>query len=149
MAVMACTACGPKEAPLGAGPSGEAAPASGPARPVAASSLSFVGHWAATKTGCAREPWVFTAGGLSSPDVLSCTFGKINPTDAGYSVTAICAVGNAWAPGQLLFTMTGAGAARSLTMSGGPFSEPVALERCAAKPPLQVQAASSVASRGG
>ena len=92
---------------------------------------------------------MLTAEGLTEPEVLSCTFDRVDATDAGDTAIGICAVGRAKAPGRLMFTLTGAGASRALTISGGPFSEPVALQRCPNKPPIQAQAVSSISTQGG
>ena len=133
------------EPPLGAGIAERASPH--PAS--AAGTPTFVGRWAVAKAACARQPWVLTTGELRSPSVLSCSFDKVDPTDAGYTVYSVCTVGKAKAPGRLVFTLTGRGAARSLTVNGGPFTEPMALARCPDPSGEPVQAASIGAPQGG
>jgi hypothetical protein len=117
------------EPPIGAAPA-ERAP------PLTASAASgpplFVGRWAASKSACAARGWQLTAGSLISPSALSCQFSKAEPTSAGYTVYSICAVGKASQPTRLIFTFSGSAANRALTLSGGPFTEPVALSRCPA-----------------
>jgi hypothetical protein len=84
---------------------------------------------------------------MRTPTALSCTFDKIIPSDAGYVVYGECEVGRAREPSTLMLTMTGRAAARSMTVSGGPFNDPVALAQCA--PPAGAQAAASSAPTGG
>ncbi len=116
-------ACGPSEPPIGANPKAydSAAPAGPPA---------FIGRWGAESKGCDRDIWLIGSDGLRSPSELSCTFESIDTTSAGYIVSAMCRVGKAVQPSRIVFTMTGPAAAQSLTMTGGPFAEPVALSRC-------------------
>ncbi len=90
----------------------------------------YVGRWAPSASACTKDGWSFTTAGMESPGVLSCSFDKINPTDAGYTAVGVCTVGKAKAPGRLVMTLTGRGPSRSLTLNGGPFTEPVALARC-------------------
>ena len=66
----------------------------------------------------------------SSPSALSCELTKAKPTSAGYTVYGVCMVGKAAQPTRLIFTLTGSSTSRSLTLSGGPFLEPMALARC-------------------
>ncbi len=126
LSVGAAACHGKPEPPIGAAPA-ERAPlkissATGP--------FAFIGRWAATASACGRQSWTLASDALRSPSALSCSFDKVIPTDAGYMVYGVCEVGKAKAPGTLMFTMTGRGATRSLTLSGGPFNEPVALARC-------------------
>ncbi len=131
------SACGSKEPPIGASPA-ERGPAVAVAGPP-----SFVGLWASAPAVCAR-PWVLKADSLQSPSVLACQFVKVEPTSAGYTVWSTCSVGKAAAPTRLVFTLTGEGN-RSLTLTGGPFDEPLALGKCDAA----TQSASTDASRIG
>ena len=110
---------------------------------------AFVGRWSATASSCAHKVWVLTSDSLRSPSVLSCTFEKVSPTDAGYTALSTCTVGKARAPGRLMFTLVGQGAARSLTLNGGPFDEPVGLVRCPAGADAPVQAAATGTAQGG
>ncbi len=103
--------------------------ASGPAR--------FIGRWAAAPTACGHEAWQIGAQQLRSPTTLACSLETVHATDAGYTVDGMCTVGKAVAPSSLVFTMSGADRRGGLTISGGPFDEPVGLVRC----PEQVTAA--------
>lgn len=129
---------------------GEEAAERAPARPASvAGQPRFVGRWALNQSGCEGRAWVLTTGGMQSPSVLSCSFDKVNPTDAGYTVYSTCTVGKARAPGRLVFTLTRQGATRSLTMNGGPFTEPMALLRCSGPEPAAMQTASGGEAPGG
>jgi hypothetical protein len=110
---------------------------------------AFTGHWAAATTACGHEAWTLDTSGMVSPGVLSCSFDKVTPTDAGYTADGVCEVGKAREPGRLVLTLTGRGASRSLTLDGGPFTEPVALVRCPSGPGARVQADSDGASHSG
>ena len=107
---------------------------------------AFVGRWAATPAACATRAWVLTSDALRSPSVLACSFDQVSQTDAGYTVDGVCAVGKARAPGRLVFTLTGRGEARSLTVNGGPFTEPVALAHCPS--PVTLQSAAGTEQGG-
>ncbi|HEY5411043.1 MAG TPA: hypothetical protein VIJ94_09995 [Caulobacteraceae bacterium] len=113
--------------PIGAAPA-ERAPSITAA--TAAGPPAFVGRWAASKAACAARGWALTPTSLTSPSALSCQFFKAQRTSAGYTVYSTCTVGKASQPVRLVFTLTGSGAARSLTLTGGPFTEPVSLSRC-------------------
>ncbi len=108
----------------------------------------FVGRWAASSTACERDPWVFKTGGLTTTGALSCTFDSFSPTVAGYVANGVCTVGKASSPMRLTMTLTGADSSRSMTISGGPFAEPVALAPCADRA-LQAEAVSDRSARGG
>jgi hypothetical protein len=111
---------------------------------------AFAGRWAPAASACLHDAWSMTTAGMNTPGELSCAFDRVQPTDAGYTVAAVCAVGKAKAPGRLVLTLSGKGPSRSLTVNGGPFSEPVALVRCPGEAtPAQLQAASTSASSGG
>ena len=115
------------EPPLRAAPAGRA-----PAKTAAqiAGPPLFVGRWAASTAACASRGWELTPARLTSPSALTCEFFKTEPTSAGYTVYSTCMVGKASQPMRLVFTLTGSGGSRSLTMTGGPFTEPVALSKC-------------------
>ena len=91
---------------------------------------AFVGRWAASKAVCGQKPWILQAGELRSPGALSCQFVRIDPTPAGYTVLSVCSIGKVEEPTRLALTLTGEGADRSLTLSGGPFAEPAPLTWC-------------------
>lgn len=114
--------------PIGAAPA-ERAPA--PTLAEAAGPPLFVGRWAASTAACASRAWDLTPTSLKSPSALTCEFFKDERTSAGYTVYSTCKVGKASQPVRLVLTLTGSGATRSLTLTGGPFTEPVALSRCA------------------
>ena len=126
VAMLLC-ACSRPEPPIGAAPA-ERAPA--PTAAMAAGPPLFVGRWAASKSACATRGWELTARSLKSPSALTCELFKAERTSAGYTVYSTCLVGKASEPMRLVFTLTGSGETRSLTMTGGPFTEPLALSRC-------------------
>ncbi len=136
LAAAGLCACQREEPPLGAAPA-ERMPAVSAA--TAAGPPAFVGRWAVSRGACGERSWTLTAASLASPSALSCQFFKSVRTSAGYTVYSTCAIGKATQPMRLVFTLTGAGAERALTLSGGPFTEPVALTRC----PVDQQAAQS------
>ena len=90
----------------------------------------FVGRWAASQAACATRGWELTPTSLKSPSALSCELTKAQPTSAGYTVYAVCTVGKAAQPTRLVFTLSGPSTNRGLTLTGGPFLEPMALARC-------------------
>ena len=94
----------------------------------------YIGRWAAAPTACDNAAWVIEADRLQSPGPLSCTFVKVEPSSAGYTAWSECKVGQTAGPTRLVFTMSGSKADHDLTIEGGPFAEPVALERCAGAP---------------
>ena len=79
---------------------------------------------------------------MKSPSALTCELFKAQPTSAGYTVYSTCLVGKASQPMRLVFTLTGSGETRSLTLTGGPFTEPLALSRC----PGAIESASASAA---
>ena len=89
----------------------------------------YVGRWAVSQADCAQRAWVFSPEKLQTPGPFTCDLSHVEPTTAGYSVNGTCTVGAASAPTLLNFTLTRFGGP-SLTVSGGPFPEPVALGRC-------------------
>jgi hypothetical protein len=150
-AVALAAGCHGKTLPAVGAATAPAAPAGrAPQSPASADGApAFVGRWAVTAATCSRQAWVLTADTLSSPSVLSCSFQGVEPTDAGYMVDSQCMVGKARAAGRLVFRLTGRGQNRALTLSGGPFSEPMALVRCPDAAGQQLQAASGGTTRGG
>jgi len=127
-ATVLLAACGQRSLPpIGAAPA-ERAPARTAAQ-IAGPPL-FVGRWAASTAACASKVWDLTPSRLDSPGALTCQFFKTEPTSAGYTVYSTCMVGKASQPMRLVFTLTGVGKNRSLTLTGGPFTEPVGLSRC-------------------
>ncbi len=129
LATAALGACGRQEPPFGAAPAERAPPMTAAA---STGQPLFVGRWAATRTACADRSWEITAASLKSPSALSCEISKAQPTGAGYTVYATCMVGKAMQPTRLVFTFSGPSSNRALTLTGGPFTEPLALSRCPA-----------------
>jgi hypothetical protein len=142
--VLLAPACQRRSEPATAVESAERAP---PQAVSEAGPPGFVGRWALTPSACGRQAWVLSPLALRSPSVLSCSFERVSPIGAGYAVDTVCTVGKAKAQGRLVFTLTGQGASRALTMSGGPFTEPMALAHCPGDASLQ--SASIPGPRGG
>ncbi len=129
-AVAGLGACGRgNEPPFGAAPAERAPPITAVAP---AGKPLFVGRWAASREACANSGWEMTAVSLKSPSALSCEISKAEPTGAGYTVYGTCSVGKAMQPTRLVFTFSGPAHNRGLTLTGGPFTEPMALTRCPA-----------------
>ncbi len=128
LAAAGLAACGRNhEPPLGAAPAERAPP---PTAAAAAGPPLFVGHWAVSRKACAERGWDLTPTSLQSPSALSCAFSKAEATSAGYTVYAVCTVGKASQPTRLILTFSGHD--QALTLTDGPFTEPVALTRCPA-----------------
>ena len=93
----------------------------------------FVGRWATVTAGCGQdEVWVIKAKGLQSATDVPCTFDRVQTTSAGYVVATVCQAAGKPIPGRLTLTLSEYGAGRTMTVAGGPFSDPVALQRCPA-----------------
>ena len=126
--VLMLAACGQERLPpIGASAQERSAP------PIPISSTNpptFVGRWATVESVCDSRAWVLQADRLQSPSAFGCNLVQVDPTSAGYSVSGMCSVGKAIQPVHLNFTLTDS--ARSLTLDGSPFAEPVGLVRCAA-----------------
>ncbi len=116
------TACGRGDEPIKANPAYDS--------PVPAGPPVFIGRWAPGSAACDSGPWVIGSDGLRSPAGLACTFESIDPSSAGYIVGALCQVGKVMQPTRIVVTVTGRAPSQSITMTGGPFAEPVALSRC-------------------
>lgn len=129
LAAAGLCACGRHEPPLGAAPAERSPPMTSTSP---AGQPLFVGRWAASRAACADRGWEITAAALKSPSALSCEIAKAEPTSAGYTVYATCIVGKATQPSRLVFTFSGPSTNRALTLTGGPFTEPMALARCPA-----------------
>jgi len=103
--------------------------------PLAAASASpqaaprFVGRWAASTAGC-DDPWVFDAHSLSS-GAAQCAFDKIEPSPAGYAIVGTCRSPSGPNPVRLVVTTPDKPQIALLTVSGGPFKDATALQRCA------------------
>ena len=91
---------------------------------------SYVGRWAVSLAGCQADAWEFAKDRLSTAGEVACTFAKVAPTPAGYTVQAECAAQGPQTPQTFTLTFAGVGAAETMTVTGGPWSGPVALVRC-------------------
>ena len=136
--MLLCACSRQAEPPIGASPA-ERSPSLAAA--AAVGPPLFVGRWAASRSACSTHGWELTATSLTSPNALNCELTKARPTSAGYTVYAVCKVGKAAQPTRLVFTLTGPSTDRSLTLTGGPFLEPMALAHC----PGGLQSASTAA----
>jgi hypothetical protein len=93
----------------------------------------FVGRWATETAGCGEdEVWVIQAKGLQSAKAVPCEFDRVQPTSAGYVVATVCQSAGRSVPGRLTLTLSEYGHGRTMTVAGGPFKDPVALQRCPA-----------------
>jgi hypothetical protein len=88
----------------------------------------FVGRWS-TGAGLCRNPMIIRATALHD-GAIHCEFAKIENASAGYSIDAVCHAGRGPEPGRLTLTLPDPTHMRSITLAGGPFKNPVALERC-------------------
>jgi hypothetical protein len=84
----------------------------------------FVGRWAASAAQC-DKPLVFAPRKLSSGGT-NCEFDKVDPSSAGYAITAVCGS----MPARLIITTPNESNISLLTVSGGPFKDATALQRC-------------------
>lgn len=100
-----------------------AAPAASPQAPP-----RFVGRWAASAAGC-NDPWVFEARSLSSAEA-DCEFDKVEASPAGYAIVGACRSATGPKPVRLVITTPNQPRISLLTVSGGPFKDPAALQRC-------------------
>lgn len=88
----------------------------------------YMGRWAAAAAQC-HDPVIIQAKQLSN-DATSCDFAKVDTSTAGYSIAAVCRGGAGSAPVRLTLTLPDPQHANSMTLAGGPFKTPLALERC-------------------
>ena len=86
----------------------------------------YVGRWAASPAQCAA-PVVIEARSLRD-DGFTCEFDKVDQSSAGYMATSLCRMKGGPRPSRLSIVMP---EPASLTISGGPFKDGVALQRCA------------------
>ena len=96
----------------------------------AATPPRFVGRWAASTAECAT-PWVFEARSLREAG-LTCEFDRVDESSAGYSVATVCRMPKGPLPARLSIVLPETARVSNLTVSGGPFSDAVALQRCGA-----------------
>jgi len=88
----------------------------------------FVGRWAATVAGC-DDPWVFETASLSS-NSTQCMFDKVEPSPAGYAMNGVCRSPSGPKPTRFVVTTPNNAQIALLTVSGGPFKDATALQRC-------------------
>ncbi len=88
----------------------------------------FMGRWAASGGQCA-DPMIIKAKELHDGST-DCEFAKVVSSTAGYSISAVCHAGRGSTPGRLTLTLPDPDHASSMTLSGGPYKNAVALERC-------------------
>jgi hypothetical protein len=93
-----------------------------------ASAPRFMGRWS-SGTGKCAAPVVIQAKALQY-GATNCEFAKVETSTAGYSISAVCRAGAGPTPGRLTLTLPDPAHAGSMTLAGGPFKTPVALERC-------------------
>jgi len=113
-------ACGPREGIYADRSVATIAPAAS-----AETAPRFVGRWAASAAQC-DKPLVFAPRKLSS-GAANCEFDKVDPSSAGYAITAVCGSGM---PARLIITTPDEANISLLTVSGGPFKDATALQRC-------------------
>ena len=89
----------------------------------------YMGRWAVDVGHCDR-PLVFKANGLSD-GATNCDFAKVDGSTAGYTISAMCRAGANNRPSRLTLVLPDPRQPSSMTLSGGPYKTPVALERCA------------------
>lgn len=131
---LAVAGCG-QEAPGPDRTATEPAPAAGPAPTTALTAdvpqpAPYVGRWAATAALCADGAWMFEPGRVATAGEVSCDFTTVTPQGAGYQVSAKCLSEGAAEPQTFQLAMAGAGSARSMTVTGGPWAGPITLMRC-------------------
>jgi predicted small lipoprotein YifL len=88
----------------------------------------FVGQWASVPGGCG-DPWVIQAHHLQARGHI-CDFDKVEASSAGYSAAAVCSSAAGPKPSRLVFVAPNQPHISILTVSGGPFADAVALQRC-------------------
>jgi hypothetical protein len=91
----------------------------------------YIGRWARAADQC-DDPWVFGAWRLDGRSV-GCDFNKVEASQAGYAVSATCHAGAGLQPTRLSIVTPDQVKVSSLTISGGPFTDAIALRRCAAQ----------------
>lgn len=91
---------------------------------------NYVGRWAVTPANCAAHPWTFDKISLAAGDGTVCQIASAERSPAGYSLPGICKRPDGELPGRLLLTFAGVD---SMTLTGGPYKNPVTLVRCSAQ----------------
>jgi hypothetical protein len=88
----------------------------------------FIGRWTTTVGHCDAS-MVIKAKALND-GLVQCDFVKVDTATAGYSISAVCTAGKGPEPVRLTLTLPDPAHANAMTLAGGPFHQPVALERC-------------------
>lgn len=103
----------------------------------ASAAADFVGVWALQAEQCARNrTWRFTADRLAA-DGVNCAIEGAARAPQGWRLQASCTVQGQPRPAQLDLALDEVPAG-GMTLSGGPFGQPVSLVRCT--PPLNAPA---------
>ena len=110
----------------------EDAPATPSASAMVRGQHDFVGRWAASADACGQAAWTMTPQRLQSPGAFQCSISQLSPTMAGYTVNGGCSQGGASTPGRVVMTLVGGPPATGMTLTDGPFVEPLTLVRCPA-----------------
>ena len=74
--------------------------------------------------------WMFEPGRVATAGEVSCDFTTVTPQAAGYQVSAKCLSEGTAEPQTFQLALAGAGAAQSMTVTGGPWTGPITLMRC-------------------
>lgn len=90
----------------------------------------FVGHWASAADQCPHA-WVIQARSLKAA-AANCDFDKVDADSAGYTINGVCEAPGGMTPVRLSIATPNQARISQLTISGGPFRYPVALQRCPA-----------------
>jgi hypothetical protein len=88
---------------------------------------TFVGRW--TAAAQCKTPVVIEARSLRD-GAVTCDFDRVETSSAGYSIDTVCHAAGHSTPGRLLVMLPDPAHVTSLTLSGGPFGDAVALQRC-------------------
>jgi|GEM_PF-1386619 len=125
--MLALAACGQPVAPPTEPPKAE-----NPGPPLTPNPMppSYIGRWAATIDQCQTGAWVFTDKGLTTAGEVSCTFSQVTPNETGWIAEGACTAQAPAAPASLVLNTTRGGGARTLAVSGGPFTSSQVLAAC-------------------
>ena len=85
----------------------------------------YVGRWAAAPEQCS-DAVVIEARSLRDA-AFSCEFDKVDQSSAGFTATSLCRMKSGPTPSRLTMILP---EPASITISGGPFKDGVALTRC-------------------
>lgn len=116
-------ACDRQDSPLFAD---QSTVANAPAIPI----QNYVGRWAVNADNCVSHPWTFAKASLAAGDGTVCDIAGAERSPAGFSLPGICRRPDGDLPGRLLLTFAGVD---SMTLTGGPYRQPVTLVRCSAQ----------------